>query len=212
MLPTHDIFRFLLGKPSGLYPLLRESCGQCKSIRCVCILPLLSTRGSLARKTTYIGAGGAAKIISAAPPPYMEVCGGSPDRNPLARPDLAGPHASPRLDSLVRSRWWYTPRSMKLRDHSALLDGWFLEPVGGSFSRSHVAPIDCLDTLREVFLQRAVGSDVPSVALLTVYCGEEHTRDLRVRSGGFAQHLFDFLCAQKGKTIREIGDHDVDVG
>ena len=36
----------------------------------------------------------------------MEVCGGSPDRNPLAGPDLAGPHASPRLDSLVRSRWW----------------------------------------------------------------------------------------------------------
>jgi hypothetical protein len=66
--------------------------------------------------------------------------------------------------------------------------------------------------LQEVFLQRAVGSDVPSVALLTTYGGEEHTRDLRVRSGNFAHYLFDFLRAQKGKTIRQIGDLDLDIG
>jgi hypothetical protein len=66
--------------------------------------------------------------------------------------------------------------------------------------------------LQEVFLQRAVGSDVPSVALLTVYRGEEQTRDLRVRGADFAQHLLDFLRMHKGKTIREIGDLDVDFG
>lgn len=98
---------------------------------------------------------------------------------------------------------------MKLRDHPGLLDGWPPQP-GGTHAKSYTSPIECLDTLQDVFIQRAVGADDLDLAILTVYHGEQRTRDVRIRDNDFAQRLCDFLRKQSGKTIDEIGDLEID--
>ena len=98
---------------------------------------------------------------------------------------------------------------MRLREHPGFLDGWLVQP-GSPFSRSYAARLDGGDTLVDVFLQRAVGSDEPSVAVRTVYRGGEHTRDFRVGDQEFAEALVRFLTLNAGRTIDEIGELEVD--
>lgn len=98
---------------------------------------------------------------------------------------------------------------MRLREHPGFLDGWPAEP-GGAFGGSYASPLDGGDILMEVLLQRAVGSDEPSVVLRTLYQGGEHTRDNRVRDEQFAEALVRLLNLNAGRTIKEIGELEVD--
>lgn len=98
---------------------------------------------------------------------------------------------------------------MRLREHPGLLDGWPAQP-GGAFRRSHAAPVDGDDILVDVFLQRAMGSNEPSVALRTLCRGDEHTRDLRVGDEQFAEALVRFLNLNAGRMMKEIGELEVD--
>lgn len=98
---------------------------------------------------------------------------------------------------------------MKLREHPGFVDRWPGEP-GGAFAQGHVFPIDRLDVLSEVFLQSAVGSDLPSVVLRTIYQCKQNTRDNHVRDDQFAKTLADFLKTQVGKSIEEIGETEVE--
>ena len=59
-------------------------------------------------------------------------------------------------------------------------------------------------------MQRAAGSDEPSVALRTVCRGGEHTRDFRPGDQEFAEALFRFLTLNAGGMIKEIGELEID--
>jgi hypothetical protein len=98
---------------------------------------------------------------------------------------------------------------MILREHPGLLDGWPAQP-GGVFGRSYAAPVDGGDILVDVFLQRAMGSNEPSVALRTLCQGDEHTRDLRAGDEEFAEALVRFLNLNTGRMMKEIGELEVD--
>jgi hypothetical protein len=95
---------------------------------------------------------------------------------------------------------------MRLRKHPGFLDGWPAQAGGASYA----APPDGSDILVDVFLQRAEGSDEPSVALRTAYRGGEHTRDFRVGDQEFAEALVRFLTLNAGRMIKEIGELEVD--
>lgn len=97
---------------------------------------------------------------------------------------------------------------MRLRDHPNM-DRWPPD-VGGASSKSCRAPDDGLDVLERVFYLRATGPTLPRVGLATVSNGARHMRDLFVRDNLFVIFLCEFLQNQKGKTIRAIGELEMD--
>ena len=97
---------------------------------------------------------------------------------------------------------------MRLRDHPNM-DRWPPD-VGGAGCRLRPAPDDDLDIVERVFYVHAIGPTPPRVALATISNGARHMRDLFVRDNLLAIFLCEFLQNQKGKTIRAIGELEVD--